>query len=454
MSSQYMQASNFLEVKPIPPISPPLSPNPCPLTREMTQSNKNDDLNNNPLERGPILKEEEEQQQQQQQQCNLPKITVTQETSTNSLSTSSSIPRNKYRMRICEAPIEILTLIKASEEKKNKSTVSSNKFFDVSTAGSASTTGEVPAVPDIMGSTNDKNSSSFSTSNQSSSHNKGRVIITTPNNTTTTAQQTSPNNNNNYYKMISDKKNKRNRFRKNPYPKKAPSKSSPGITLKVDVFTPFKEDPTSLLKSDDPPTNSNSSNSLFLADFSSSESSPPNSPRLSSKKQRKTKTKRSKNHVSERKRKGNSLARVMADRGLLETTFNPVSSTTGEIKPLRIPPPPPMQFDELIKSIEKLGLTTELLNKANPRINWKGQPLSILHLPHYNSLHPKEAIVASTLRLTPVQYLTAKNTLVSSARRYIQKSLPFRKSDAQKLLRIDVNKASKLWEFFMQVKWI
>ncbi|RHZ78687.1 hypothetical protein Glove_158g62 [Diversispora epigaea] len=59
-------------------------------------------------------------------------------------------------------------------------------------------------------------------------------------------------------------------------------------------------------------------------------------------------------------------------------------------------------------------------------------------------------MVASTLRLTPVQYLTAKNTLVSAAQRYVQRSLPFRKSDAQKLLRIDVNKASKLWEFFQQ----
>ena len=68
-----------------------------------------------------------------------------------------------------------------------------------------------------------------------------------------------------------------------------------------------------------------------------------------------------------------------------------------------------MQFDELVKSIDQLGLTTELLSKANPRINWKGQPLSISHLPHYGSLHPKEAIVASTLRLTPVQYLTANH---------------------------------------------
>ncbi len=36
----------------------------------------------------------------------------------------------------------------------------------------------------------------------------------------------------------------------------------------------------------------------------------------------------------------------------------------------------------------------------------------------------------------------------------MEKSLPFRKGDAQKLLGIDVNKSSKLWEFFTQVEWI
>ncbi|PKK73591.1 hypothetical protein GLOIN_2v1576086, partial [Rhizophagus irregularis DAOM 181602=DAOM 197198] len=35
-----------------------------------------------------------------------------------------------------------------------------------------------------------------------------------------------------------------------------------------------------------------------------------------------------------------------------------------------------------------------------------------------------------------------------------EKIITFRKSDAQKLLRIDVNKASKLWERFVQTKWI
>ncbi|CAG8747128.1 1304_t:CDS:2, partial [Acaulospora morrowiae] len=97
-----------------------------------------------------------------------------------------------------------------------------------------------------------------------------------------------------------------------------------------------------------------------------------------------------------------------------------------------------------------LNLNTEALDEMAPEITWKGQPLSIAHLPHYDALHPTEAHVVSVLRLTPVQYLTGKYTLVSAAQRYVHRALPFKKSDAQKLLRIDVNKASKLWEFFRQ----
>jgi hypothetical protein len=324
-------------------------------------------------------------------------------------STIKPKPKSKYRMRLCDAPPELLEMIKRSEMKNEKS------------------------LPDKPVSSN--------------------VIVK---NVSTSAIT------NNYKIVTVDEK--RHRFRKNPYPKKAPSKSSPGITLQVDVYTTLKEDPRALLRRSDLSTTSSiSSNSSFLSSFNDSssgtESTPPQSPitsRPSSRKQitkTKTKTKRTKPIISERKRKGNSLARVMADRGLLESTLTPIV-VAGEIKPIRIPPPPPMQFDELMKNIEELNLDLTILQRITPKISWKGQPLSILHLPHYNSLHSKEAHVASTLRLTPVQYLTAKHTLISSARRYVQKSLPFRKSDAQKLLRIDVNKASKLWEFFMQVKWI
>ncbi|CAH1756833.1 15698_t:CDS:10 [Entrophospora sp. SA101] len=115
--------------------------------------------------------------------------------------------------------------------------------------------------------------------------------------------------------------------------------------------------------------------------------------------------------------------------------------------------PPQMDFDTLMKAIDQLKIDHNILDNTTSRIIWKGQPLQISHLPKYDILHPKEAEVASILRLTPIQYLTAKHTLVSASRKYAASSFEFRKSDAQKLLRIDVNKAREtmvsreLWLF-------
>ncbi|CAG8510867.1 9845_t:CDS:2 [Scutellospora calospora] len=386
MSSCYNSISNS---HPTPLISPPPSPPDECITHFLTDDQK-------------VLMNEEESshqlQSQDSQELDLTKIEITN---------YASGSQHRFRMRVCDIPKELMDLIKASEKIPR----------NVSKATAALTTGNLTASSDIMGSTKDA---------ISICPNNGRVTPT-PNQTQTT-------NIDDKRGSIKNSIDKRRRIRKNPYPTKAPSKSSPGITLKVDVFTPFKEDPQALLHSDDPPVSDPSTPLLFSDIFSSAEETSESS--------------------TQRKRKGNSLARVMADRGLLEATFTPVTIEGGEAKTIRIPPPPPMQFEELMENIDQLDLDTDLLDRINPKVNWKGQPLTISHLPHFNSLHLKEAHVASTLRLTPVQYLTSKNTLVSSARRYTQKSLPFRKSDAQKLLRIDVNKASKLWEFFMQVKWI
>nr|CAG8433184.1 15328_t:CDS:10 [Entrophospora candida] len=108
----------------------------------------------------------------------------------------------------------------------------------------------------------------------------------------------------------------------------------------------------------------------------------------------------------------------------------------------KLPAPPQMDFDTLMKAIDQLKIDHNILDNTTSRIIWKGQPLQISHLPKYDILHPKEAEVASILRLTPIQYLTAKHTLVSASRKYAASSFEFRKSDAQKLLRIDVNKAT------------
>ncbi|KAF0426274.1 clr6 l associated factor 1 laf1 [Gigaspora margarita] len=352
-----------------------------------------------------------------------------------------SRPKSRFRMYICEAPPELLELIKRSEIQK--STKNSNNSNNSNNANNANNTNNTVKSKPI-------NAITAATVNQ--------VPKPKPKNEHMTGDN---------HMTIIQKSNHRNhhhRIRKNPYPIKSPTKSSPGITLKLDVFTPFKEDPMALLHINKPYqtlTSECSTPSLTSITSSSPESTPPSSPspptrqNMDKKQQRKKQIKiNKKNHTTsvERKRKSNSLARVMADRGLLDTSFNTV--TSGEIKSIRLPPPPPLEWDKLIENINEMRLDNNILNNIIPKITWKGQPLTISHLPHFNALHRKEVEVASTLRLTPVQYLTAKHTLVSAAQRYVQKSLPFRKSDAQKLLRIDVNKASKLWEFFQQVKWI
>ncbi|CAB5395110.1 unnamed protein product [Rhizophagus irregularis] len=48
----------------------------------------------------------------------------------------------------------------------------------------------------------------------------------------------------------------------------------------------------------------------------------------------------------------------------------------------------------------------------------------------------------------------AKFILISTARSFLQQSLPFRKTDAQRHLPIDINKSSKLWDWFTQTGWI
>jgi hypothetical protein len=75
-------------------------------------------------------------------------------------------------------------------------------------------------------------------------------------------------------------------------------------------------------------------------------------------------------------------------------------------------------------------------------------------MPYFHKLHPGEANIASTLRLTPEQYIKCKRTLIQAASKYESQGIPFRKSDAQKLCRVDVNKTSTLWSIFGKLGWM
>lgn len=88
------------------------------------------------------------------------------------------------------------------------------------------------------------------------------------------------------------------------------------------------------------------------------------------------------------------------------------------------------------------------------KVEWKGQPMSLADDPLVDKLHPAEATLASILRLPCNLYLDSKRRLFAEKVSRMKKGLPFRRTDAQKSCRIDVNKASRLFAAFEKIGWL
>ncbi|KAI8640621.1 hypothetical protein BD408DRAFT_419374 [Parasitella parasitica] len=86
--------------------------------------------------------------------------------------------------------------------------------------------------------------------------------------------------------------------------------------------------------------------------------------------------------------------------------------------------------EEWIPSLEAFN------RKPTIRISWKGPPLKIKTMPYFVKLHPGEAAIAATLRLTPEQYLKCKWALILAAK------------------EANVNKTSVLWNTFGKLGWL
>ncbi|CCD25203.1 uncharacterized protein NDAI_0E03860 [Naumovozyma dairenensis CBS 421] len=101
--------------------------------------------------------------------------------------------------------------------------------------------------------------------------------------------------------------------------------------------------------------------------------------------------------------------------------------------------------------------STSTLPANNPKclkVEWKGSPMDLSHDPLKNNLHPAELILAQVLRLPCDLYLDSKRRLFLEKVHRLKKGLPFRRTDAQKACRIDVNKASRLYAAFEKVGWL
>lgn len=112
-------------------------------------------------------------------------------------------------------------------------------------------------------------------------------------------------------------------------------------------------------------------------------------------------------------------------------------------------------IDESIPDYSPDPATT--LPKGNQRclkIEWKGQPMDLKNDANLDKLHPAEALLASTLRLPCNVYLDSKRRLFYEKVKRMRSGMPFRRTDAQKACRIDVNKASRLFAAFEKVGWL
>jgi hypothetical protein len=98
----------------------------------------------------------------------------------------------------------------------------------------------------------------------------------------------------------------------------------------------------------------------------------------------------------------------------------------------------------------------DTLPRGNPRslkTEWKGNSLNLSNDPDLHLLHEAEVGLAATLRLNCATYLCSKRRIFAARLDKLRIGKEFRRTDAQQACKIDVNKASKLWQSFDKVGW-
>lgn len=98
-------------------------------------------------------------------------------------------------------------------------------------------------------------------------------------------------------------------------------------------------------------------------------------------------------------------------------------------------------------------LSTLMGNEKKLKAEWKGNKLDLSTDPDRHLLHEAELELASTLRLNCATYLCSKRRVFLARIQALKVPKEFRRTDAQQACKIDVNKASKLWQAYDKVGW-
>lgn len=101
--------------------------------------------------------------------------------------------------------------------------------------------------------------------------------------------------------------------------------------------------------------------------------------------------------------------------------------------------------DRRSRERETPGSTTGIHVRRQPA------PLNLANSPSLHLLTPPEQALCSQLRILPKPYLVIKETLV---REYARRGGKLRRREARDLVKIDVNKTSRVWDFLVQAGYL
>lgn len=133
-----------------------------------------------------------------------------------------------------------------------------------------------------------------------------------------------------------------------------------------------------------------------------------------------------------------------------------VAAQAVQASPKRSRPSTPVPYAYDYNQIQDFSPPLSTLPNSNKclKADWKGQSMDLTGDPLYNKLHPAEIVLAATLRLPCNVYLDSKRRIFHEKVKRMRMDLPFRRTDAQKSCKIDVNKASRLFASFEKVGWL
>ncbi|KAG5419114.1 hypothetical protein I9W82_002881 [Candida metapsilosis] len=153
-----------------------------------------------------------------------------------------------------------------------------------------------------------------------------------------------------------------------------------------------------------------------------------------------------------------SLPSTSSPKKRRRPNVNSNAAASGSSTPIPIAVQQQMLIDESIPDYSPDASTTLPPNNSKClKIEWKGQPMDLSQDPNlskYPNLHPAEIVLASILRLPIAVYMDSKRRFFYEKVNKIKLGKSFRRTDAQKACRIDVNKASRLYAAFEKVGWL